>query len=166
MPRRETGRRKVFETRMRAKRGPSMDIFQKCFEYDLDKKAMAKGIYPYFQPLDGLEGTEATCNGCKVIMIGSNNYLGLTMHPKVRAAALQALDEFGPSCTGSRFLNGTLALHEELEQVRKAADTAASLTRQLLAFARRQAPSRTSRRAAASGRRPRRLRTCRWCGRG
>lgn len=92
-----------------------MDIFQKCFEYDLDKKAIEKGIYPYFQPLDGLEGTEAICNGRKIIMIGSNNYLGLTTHPKVRAAAMKALDEFGPSCTGSRFLNGTLQLHHELE---------------------------------------------------
>lgn len=92
-----------------------MDIFQKCFSFDLDKQAMAKGIYPYFQPLDGLEGTEAVFHGRKIIMIGSNNYLGLTTHPKVRAAAMKALDEFGPSCTGSRFLNGTLKLHHELE---------------------------------------------------
>jgi 8-amino-7-oxononanoate synthase len=93
-----------------------MDIFQKCFSFDLDKQAMEKGIYPYFQPLDGLEGTEATFHGRKIIMIGSNNYLGLTTHPKVRAAAMKALDEFGPSCTGSRFLNGTLKLHIELEE--------------------------------------------------
>ncbi len=93
-----------------------MDIFQKCFQFDLDKQAMEKGIYPYFQPLDGLEGTEAIFHGRKLIMIGSNNYLGLTMHPKVREAARKGLEEFGPSCTGSRFLNGTLKLHHELEE--------------------------------------------------
>ncbi len=93
-----------------------MDIFKKCFDYDLDKQAMAKGIYPYFQPLDGLEGPEATFGGRRIIMIGSNNYLGLTMHPKVRAAAMKGLEEFGPSCTGSRFLNGTLKLHIQLEE--------------------------------------------------
>lgn len=93
-----------------------MDIFQKCFSFDLDKQAMEKGIYPYFQPLDGLEGTEATFHGKRIIMIGSNNYLGLTTHPKVRGAARKALEDFGPSCTGSRFLNGTLKLHIDLEE--------------------------------------------------
>ncbi|MCE1195801.1 pyridoxal phosphate-dependent aminotransferase family protein [bacterium] len=93
-----------------------MDIFKKCFDYDLDKKAMEKGIYPYFQPLDGMEGTEVSFQGHKIIMIGSNNYLGLTTHPKVREAAIKGLQEFGPSCTGSRFLNGTLKLHVELEE--------------------------------------------------
>ena len=93
-----------------------MDIFQKCFDFDLDKQAMEKGLYPYFRPLDGLEGTEAVFNGRKLIMIGSNNYLGLTMHPKVKEAARKGLEEFGPSCTGSRFLNGTLKLHNELEE--------------------------------------------------
>ncbi len=93
-----------------------MDIFQKCFDYDLDKKAMAMGIYPYFQPLDNTEGTEVTVNGRRVLMIGSNNYLGLTTHPKVREAAMKALDKYGPSCTGSRFLNGTLKIHLEFEE--------------------------------------------------
>lgn len=93
-----------------------MNIFRKCTEYDLDKQVQQKGLYPYFQPLDNLEGPEATCNGRRIIMIGSNNYLGLTMHPKVRAAAMKALEEFGPSCTGSRFLNGTLRLHHMLEE--------------------------------------------------
>ncbi|MCE1206012.1 MAG: pyridoxal phosphate-dependent aminotransferase family protein [Spirochaetia bacterium] len=93
-----------------------MDIFQKCYQFDLDKVAMEKGIYPYFQALDGMEGTEATFNGHKIIMIGSNNYLGLTMHPKVKAAAMKALEEYGTSCTGSRFLNGTLKLHHQLEE--------------------------------------------------
>jgi 8-amino-7-oxononanoate synthase len=93
-----------------------MDIFQKCYEFDLDKKAMEKGIYPYFQALDGLEGTIATFNGRKIIMVGSNNYLGLTTHPKVKAAAMKALEEYGPSCTGSRFLNGSLKIHQQLEE--------------------------------------------------
>lgn len=93
-----------------------MDVFQKCFSFDLDKKVMEKGIYPYFQALDGLEGTEVSYHGRKIIMIGSNNYLGLTTHPKVRAAAMKGLEQFGPSCTGSRFLNGTLKLHIELEE--------------------------------------------------
>jgi len=93
-----------------------MDVFKKCFDYDLDKQAIEKGIYPYFQPLDGTEGTEVTVNGRHVLMIGSNNYLGLTTHPKVRAAAIKALETYGPSCTGSRFLNGTLKIHMELEE--------------------------------------------------
>lgn len=93
-----------------------MDIFQKCYDYDLDKQVMAKGIYPYFMPLDGTEGTEAVYEGRKIIMIGSNNYLGLTTHPKVKAAAIKGLEDFGPSCTGSRFLNGSLKLHQQLEE--------------------------------------------------
>ncbi len=99
---------------MRGK-GFSMDIFKKCFEWDLDRQAIEKGIYPYFQPLDSMEGTEVTMNGRHIIMIGSNNYLGLTMHPKVKEAAMKALQEYGTSCTGSRFMNGTLKLHHELE---------------------------------------------------
>jgi len=75
----------------------------------------AMGLYPFFIPLDDSEGTEAMIDGKRLIMIGSNNYLGLTAHPHVREAAIKALQRFGPSCTGSRFLNGTLALHEELE---------------------------------------------------
>jgi len=93
-----------------------MDIFQKCYDFDLDKQVIAKGIYPYFIPLDGMEGTEATFEGRKIIMVGSNNYLGLTTHPKVKAAAMKGLEEYGPSCTGSRFLNGSLKLHQELEE--------------------------------------------------
>ena len=92
-----------------------MDIFKKCFEWDEDKKAMEKGLYPFFQPLEGTEGTEVTMAGRKVIMLGSNNYLGLTFHPKVREAAQKAIDVFGTSCTGSRLINGTLCIHEELE---------------------------------------------------
>jgi 8-amino-7-oxononanoate synthase len=93
-----------------------MDIFKKCFEWDLSRKAIEAGLYPFFRPLDGTEGTEVTVDGRKIIMIGSNNYLGLTTHPKVRAAAIKAIQDYGPSCTGSRFLNGTLKIHRELEE--------------------------------------------------
>ena len=75
-----------------------------------------QGIYPYFKPLSETEGTEVVVDGRRLIMIGSNNYLGLTTHPRVRQAAIKAIEQYGTSCTGSRFLNGTLELHKELEQ--------------------------------------------------
>jgi 8-amino-7-oxononanoate synthase len=93
-----------------------MDLFAKCNEFTAAREAIDAGLYPYFIPLDDTEGTEVTVNGRKVIMIGSNNYLGLTTHPKVRAAAIEGIERYGTSCTGSRFLNGTLRLHQELEQ--------------------------------------------------
>ena len=74
------------------------------------------GVYPYFRPLSETEGTEVVVDGRRMIMIGSNNYLGLTTHPKVRQAAIEAIQHYGTSCTGSRFLNGTLELHKELER--------------------------------------------------
>jgi 8-amino-7-oxononanoate synthase len=92
-----------------------MDIFEKCHEFTAAKVAMEMGIYPYFIPLQENEGTEAICQGKRMIMCGSNNYLGLTTHPKVRQAALDAINRYGTSCTGSRFLNGTLELHHQLE---------------------------------------------------
>lgn len=92
-----------------------MDIFTKCFQYTTAKEAIAQGYYPYFIPLSDSEGTEVVYQGRRLIMCGSNNYLGLTHHPKVIEAAVQATQRFGTSCTGSRFLNGTLELHEELE---------------------------------------------------
>jgi 8-amino-7-oxononanoate synthase len=92
-----------------------MDIFEKCKNYTQARDAMKSGFYPYFIPLDENEGTEVEYQGKRLIMCGSNNYLGLTTHPKVKEAAIQAIKRFGTSCTGSRFLNGTLALHEKLE---------------------------------------------------
>jgi len=92
-----------------------MDIFKKCYQYSTVKEAKESGIYPYFIPLDENEGTEVIYNGRHIIMCGSNNYLGLTTHPKVRQAAKDALERYGTSCTGSRFLNGNLTLHEKLE---------------------------------------------------
>jgi 8-amino-7-oxononanoate synthase len=93
-----------------------LDIFQKCDGFGRAKELQALGIYPYFIPLHGSEGTEVEIAGRRLIMIGSNNYLGLTHHPKVREAAVQAIRRYGTSCSGSRFLNGTLELHEELER--------------------------------------------------
>ena len=92
-----------------------MDIFEKCYRYTEVKDAKEAGIYPYFIPLDENEGTEVTFQGRNVIMYGSNNYLGLTTHPKVKQAAIDAIARYGTSCTGSRFLNGNMALHERLE---------------------------------------------------
>ena len=92
-----------------------MDIFEKCSKYTTARDAMKAGMYPYFIPLDENEGTEVIREGKRLIMCGSNNYLGLTTHPKVKQAAIAAIERYGSSCTGSRFLNGTLSLHEELE---------------------------------------------------
>ncbi len=92
------------------------DLFEKVRSYTLAKEAMSRGIYPYFQPLQNSEGVTATFEGHEVIMLGSNNYLGLTTHPRVRQAAMDAIAKYGTSCTGSRFLNGTLELHHELER--------------------------------------------------
>jgi len=93
-----------------------VDIFQKCAEYMDARMAQAAGLYPYFLPLEDTEGTEVMIGGRRILMIGSNNYLGLTTDPRVRQAAIEATRRYGTSCTGSRFLNGTLALHQELER--------------------------------------------------
>jgi len=93
-----------------------MDLFDKCYAYTRAKEVQALGFYPYFIPLEHTEGTEVVANGKRLIMIGSNNYLGLTTHPKVRSAAIEAVRQYGTGCTGSRFLNGTLELHRELER--------------------------------------------------
>ena len=93
-----------------------MDIFAKCPVFTDAKEAIAAGFYPYFIPMEGNEGTEAIFQGRRLIMCGSNNYLGLTMDPRVREAAVEAIRKYGTSCTGSRFLNGTLEMHEQLER--------------------------------------------------
>jgi 8-amino-7-oxononanoate synthase len=94
-----------------------MDLFDKCNQFTIAREAIAGGYYPYFTVLDdNSEGTEVVIKGRKVIMIGSNNYLGLTTDPRVRQAAIDATAKYGTSCTGSRFLNGTLELHVEAER--------------------------------------------------
>jgi 8-amino-7-oxononanoate synthase len=92
-----------------------MDLFTKCENYSTARDAQASGLYPYFLPLEESEGSLAKFNGRTLIMCGSNNYLGLTTHPEVQEAAREAISRYGSSCTGSRFLNGTLQLHEQLE---------------------------------------------------
>jgi 8-amino-7-oxononanoate synthase len=91
------------------------DIFEKCRKFMAADNARKMGIYPFFRPLDLNDGPEAVINGRRVIMLGSNNYLGLTTHPKVREAAKDAIDRFGTSMTGSRLVNGSMKLHEEFE---------------------------------------------------
>jgi 8-amino-7-oxononanoate synthase len=92
-----------------------MDIFEKCSQFTAAREAVAAGYYPYFIPLTENDGSEAVFKGRRMIMCGSNNYLGLTTHPRVRQAAIEAIKRYGTSCTGSRFLNGTLEMHEQLE---------------------------------------------------
>jgi 8-amino-7-oxononanoate synthase len=92
------------------------DLFEKTTQFTDAKDAIKMGIYPFFRALSDSEGVTATFEGKEVVMLGSNNYLGLTTDPRVRAAAADALHRYGTSVTGSRFLNGTLELHKELER--------------------------------------------------
>jgi 8-amino-7-oxononanoate synthase len=92
-----------------------LDIFDKCYNWDEAKDAQEKGLYPYFLPIQESRGTKVVIEGKELIMAGSNNYLGLSWDPRVKEAAIDATRKWGTSCSGSRFLNGTLALHEELE---------------------------------------------------
>lgn len=85
-------------------------------KYDLPQQIMAKGVYPYFRCIESGQNTEVVMSGHKVLMFGSNSYLGLTNHPKVIEAAVEATKKYGTGCAGSRFLNGTLDLHLELEK--------------------------------------------------
>jgi len=92
------------------------DVFDKCSAFKDDKIAKATGLYPYFKPIEASHGsTEVDIEGRRVIMVGSNNYLGLAGDPRVKEAAIEAVRRFGSTCSGSRLLNGTLTLHEELE---------------------------------------------------
>ncbi|MGC1391036.1 MAG: aminotransferase class I/II-fold pyridoxal phosphate-dependent enzyme [Bacteroidales bacterium] len=88
---------------------------EKLSGYDAPQQAMRAGIYPYFRAIESEQDTVVIINGKKVLMFGSNSYLGLTNHPKVKAAAKAAIDKYGTGCAGSRFLNGTLDIHIELE---------------------------------------------------
>ncbi len=103
-----------------------MDLFTKCVEFTKADEVIAAGLYPYFHALESRQDTVVTMEGHRVIMIGSNNYLGLTSHPEVVQAAHGALEQYGTGCSGSRYLNGTLTMHMELE-------------RELAAFVRKEA---------------------------
>ncbi|HMQ07261.1 MAG TPA: aminotransferase class I/II-fold pyridoxal phosphate-dependent enzyme [Saprospiraceae bacterium] len=89
---------------------------EKMQAYDIPQKVQRLGLYPYFRTIESEQDTEVTINGKKVLMFGSNSYLGLTTHPKLKEASIAAIRKYGSGCAGSRFLNGTLDLHLELEE--------------------------------------------------
>ena len=95
-----------------------MDLFKKCETYNKEylQKVMDSGLYPYFHYLNSGQNTEVVMEGNRTIMIGSNNYLGLTSNPEVIKAGVEAIQKYGSGCSGSRFLNGTLDIHMELEK--------------------------------------------------
>ncbi len=92
------------------------DIFEKCFKFTTARGLQKMGVYPFFRVIESAQDPEVILNGRKMIMVGSNNYLGLTNHPKVKEAAIEAIKKYGTGCAGSRFLNGTLDLHVKLEE--------------------------------------------------
>ena len=104
---------------MQVERQPEVaygDVFEKCFDFTAPDEVRAMGIYPYFHPIQSAPGDEVVVDGRSCIMVGSNNYLGLVNHPKVKEAAAEAARKYGSGCTGSPFLNGTLDLHLELQE--------------------------------------------------
>lgn len=92
-----------------------MDLFQKCFDFNRVNQAKEMNLYPYFHILNSGQDTEVILEGKRTLMFGSNNYLGLTSDPRVKEAAIKAVEKYGTGCSGSRFLNGTLDIHIELE---------------------------------------------------
>jgi 8-amino-7-oxononanoate synthase len=99
-----------------ARDGVHVDVFQKCFDFKDADTVRAMGVYPYFRVIASGQDPVVTMNGQQVIMLGSNNYLGLTNHPEIKKAAAEALEDYGTGTAGSRFLNGTLEIHVELEE--------------------------------------------------
>lgn len=94
---------------------PKKQILDKCYSFTKAEEARQQGWYPYFRPVSTTHGTRVWIDGGEYIMAGSNNYLGLAYDPRLREAAKKAIDDHGTSCSGSRFMNGTLSLHQELE---------------------------------------------------
>jgi len=94
----------------------TVDLFEKCEKYTAAKEVMKAGFYPFFRVVSSEQNPEVIVEGKKMVMLGSNNYLGLTSHPKVKAAAIAAIERYGSGCAGSRFLNGTLDIHVQLEE--------------------------------------------------
>ncbi len=90
-------------------------VLQKCFDWEVAAQARESGLYPFFRPITEARGSKVIIEGREFIMAGSNNYLGLATDPRMKERAAAALEHYGTSCSGSRFMNGTLALHEELE---------------------------------------------------
>ena len=93
-----------------------MSILEKCHQFQDARRAIAMGYYPYFRVISSEQDTEVICDGKKMLMMGSNSYLGLTTHPKVKEASIEAIRKYGSGCAGSRFLNGTLDIHIKLEE--------------------------------------------------
>lgn len=99
---------------MQLKRNP--DVFEKCFKFTVMRKVIAAGYYPYFHSIESAQGPEVIIEGRQMIMLGSNNYLGLTYHEHLKKAAIEAIEKYGVGCVGSRFLTGNTDLHEKLEK--------------------------------------------------
>ncbi|MCS7182685.1 MAG: pyridoxal phosphate-dependent aminotransferase family protein, partial [Thermoanaerobaculum sp.] len=93
-----------------------MDIFQKCYDFHDADEVKKAGLYSYFRTISSAQDPVVQMNGREVVMLGSNNYLGLTNHPEVKRAAQEAIAVYGTGCAGSRFLNGTLDIHVKLEE--------------------------------------------------
>lgn len=106
--------RLVQDSQMAVKK--SADIFTKCLKFNKAKTLISQGLYPFFRTIESAQDPEVVMNGRRLIMVGSNNYLGLTNHPKVKEAAVEAIRKYGTGCAGSRFLNGTLDIHVQLEE--------------------------------------------------
>src|SRR5512136_1388983 len=92
-----------------------MDVFKKCYEFTRAEEAKKTGLYPYFTEIEKVEGNYVWVKGKKILMVGSNNYLGLFDDPRIKEGAIAAVNHYGSSTCGSRFLNGTYSLHVELE---------------------------------------------------
>ncbi|MCD6385551.1 aminotransferase class I/II-fold pyridoxal phosphate-dependent enzyme [Candidatus Sumerlaeota bacterium] len=91
-------------------------IFERCWKFNKIEPLKEQGLYPYFRVISSAQDTEVIVNGKKIIMLGSNSYMGLTNDPRVKEAAIKAIQKYGTGCAGSRFLNGTLDIHIELER--------------------------------------------------
>ncbi|NTU57337.1 MAG: aminotransferase class I/II-fold pyridoxal phosphate-dependent enzyme [Chlorobiaceae bacterium] len=92
------------------------DLFKKCVDFTLADEVKAQGVYPFFHPIDDTEGPVVSFGGRRMVMAGSNNYLGLTADPRVKQASIDAIKRYGTSCSGSRYMTGTVNLHNELEE--------------------------------------------------
>jgi len=97
-------------------KGEKMDLFEKCYKFTIAKEIQKAGFYPYFHKVESGQNPVVICEGKRMIMMGSNNYLGLASNQRLKNASIFATQKYGVGCVGSRFLNGTLDLHERLEK--------------------------------------------------
>jgi len=101
---------------MRAETAETVPFFEKCYRYEDPARVRAAGLYSFFRVIESAQDPEVYHDGRRMVMLGSNNYLGLTNDPRVKEAAIEAVRKYGSGCAGSRFLNGTLDLHVRLER--------------------------------------------------